>query len=267
MATYALETGSIITYPKGIVLAPDIVTESLAKEAAATLNERASAGQRPHMLEVGIGAAAFSRYVLDLANVQLDVTGIDNNQEAINTAKANLEGHENLGSLSLAKKDWNSEDTFEAGPFDCVFFNPSYYRWGRKLREEFADSPPEAVYSQDPAATYRALLPRIVWSLAVGGIALVRYPGDGALTFAGDDAKVDHSLWVSFAEIDKTLARLKERTAWLDDVMPSDTKCFMWTDYINGRRVNAEMFTRIGDNIQNAPKLIRDMDAYWAAYN
>jgi hypothetical protein len=37
----------------------------------------------------------------------------------------------------------------------------------------------------------------------------------------------------------------------------------MWRSNIGDRRVNAEIFTRIGDDIRNAPQRIQDLDAYW----
>jgi methylase of polypeptide subunit release factors len=266
MFYYALHTGSTIEYPVHGVLAPDLVTEQLAVEAAAALNEKATE-LPPRLLELGTATAAFSRCVLDLASVQIDVKGIDTNPVATETAKRNLEGHERLGDLELITGDWHDPSTFSGGLFNCIYFNPPYLRPGSKLRPGFEQSPSEAVFSDDPDAEYRNMLPIIMRNLGIGGIAIVRYPGDGSLTFAGDDAKADHNPWVGFEEIDRTMERLVERGKWQKAHLPSDTRSFMWRGFLPGRRVNAEILTRIGGDIQNAPKIIRDMEAYWEAYS
>lgn len=266
MPSYALHTGSTIEYPPLGVLPPDIVTEQLAVEAATTLNEK-DTELPPRLLELGIATATFSHCVLDLVGVQIDVKGIDINPVATETAKRNLEGHQRLGNLKLVTGDWHDSDTFSGGPFNCVYFNPPYFRRGSKLRPEYEHSPSEAVFSDDPDTEYKKMLPIIMRNLVIGGIAIVRYPGDGSLTFAGDDAKADHNPWVSFEEIDRTMDRLIERRKWQAANLPPDTRSFMWRGFLLDRRVNAEIFTRIGDGIQNAPKIIRDMEAYWAAYS
>ena len=266
MPSYPLHTGSIIEYPGHGILAPDIITEQLAVEAAVALNKK-DTELPPRLLELGIATATFSRCFLDLASVQIDVKGIDINPIATETAKRNLEGHERLGNLELVTGNWHDPDTFSGRPFNCVYFNPPYLKPGSKLRPDFEQSPDEAVFSDNPDAEYKNMLPIIMRNLAIGGIAIVRYPGDGSLTFAGDDAKIDHNPWVSSGEADRVMERLIERGKWQAANLPPDTRSFMWRGFLLGRRVNAEIFTRIGDGIQNAPKIIRDMEAYWKAYS
>jgi hypothetical protein len=267
MPVYQLQTGSLVKYRVGEVLAPDVVTERLALEASTALTERDWPEHPPTLLELGIGSAAFSRFVLDTSGVCIDVTGVDTNDKAIAAAGLNLSGHKKLKNLTLIHGDWHDEAAFGNGPFDCIYFNPPYRTPGHKLRPEFADSPVSAVFSDNPQEQYISLLPRIVENLAIGGIAIVRYPGDGSLTFAGKDAKADHNPWVSLAELDRTLERLINRSARLNAIMPADTRSHMWRSEIAGRRVNAEIFTRIGDDIANAPRRIRDMEASLKTYD
>ena len=266
MSLYVLSTGSTIEYDDSLVLAPDAVTEQIAEQAVLALKEKTYAEKPPHILELGIGTGAFCKYILDCSGVVLDVTGVDNDPNALQTAFKNLYGHERLGNLCLVDTDWNSDAALESQPYDCIYFNPPYLPVGANLRPAFADAPPSAVYSQDPYDSFATLLPKLVKSLNVGGIALIRYPGNGALTFAGDDAKSDHNPWVSLDVLDRTFNRLIDRSEWLRSVMPADTRSFMWRSWVNDRRINAEIFTRIGESIDNAPKIIRDMDAYWSAY-
>lgn len=272
MSGYTLSTGSTISCPEGVVLAPDIVTEELALTAAFQTNVvlMPQWERPPRFLELGVGSGAFSRFVLDIAKVHIDVTGIDSSQAAISVAADNLAGHPNLSSLRLINGDWHDDTAFADGPFDCIYFNPPYlhlpHRGGKRLRDEFAHAPHEAVFSDEPDDEYRTLLPRIVTNLAVGGLAIVRYPGDGSLTFAGEDVKEKDNPWMNAEEIDRLAKRLVARYEWQWDNMPPDTRSFMWRTRIDDRRVNAEIFTRIGDDIRNAPKLIQDMEAYWSAY-
>lgn len=266
MPFYELATGSTIEYPDGLVHPPDIVTERLAGLAALTLREIAKSKARLSTLELGIASGAFSRFVLDLAEVDMDLTGIDIAPAAVETARANLEGRPGLHSLHLIEGDWNSDATFKSGPFDCIYFNPPYLRRGSTLRPEFREAPNDTIFADDPMTQYESMLPRIVESLAIGGIAIVRYPGDGSATFAGEDSKQDHDPWINLEEAGRTMERIILRAAWFREVMPADTRSFMFRSHIAGRRINAEIFTRIGDHIANAPEPIRDIEAYWKAY-
>jgi methylase of polypeptide subunit release factors len=264
MSVYKLNTGSEIHYDKSKVLAPDVVTEELAFQATKVILEKKYI-EIPKLLELGIGTGAFSRFVLDNVGIQVDITGIDIDPNAIETARTNLENHPHLSNLKLSNADWSTK-IFDDERFDIVYFNPPYLKEGTLLRSEFIDAPENTVFSSDAKGTYAALLPRIIHSLNVGGIALIRYPGDGSLTYAGSDAKTNHDPWVSFEEVERTMQRLRKRSKWLKEVMPSDTRVFSWRSSIGDRRINADMFTRIGNDIKNAPKLIRDIDDYWEAY-
>ncbi len=265
MSTYKLITRSEIHFDETKVLAPDPVTEELAVEAARMLIGRVWAGPTS-ILELGVGTGAFSRIALDLARTRTDITAIDIDPDAIETAQNNIEGHRKLGQLALIQDDW-ANFAFDEDSYDIIYFNPPYLPTGAVLRDEFKTAPEAAVYADGAQDIYLELLPKIVRSLRIGGAALIRYPGDGSLTYAGSDATRDHSPWMTFEQLDRVGERLVRRGEWLRQNLPDDTRSYMWRSAVAGRRVNAEIFARIGDSILNAPLLIQQQEAYWTAMN
>ncbi len=264
MSTYILETGTKIEFDDRLVLSPDIVTECLAKDMVELLNEKHH--ECPiDLIELGIGTGAFSRRVLDSIDQTTNICGLDIDQNAIDTVRKNLASHSKLGRLALIKADYTKYELVTS-TFDAIYFNPPYLKPGTQLHDDFKNAPEPSVYAENIKSTYELLLPRIAISLKLGGIAIIRYPGDGSATYAGEDAKASNaSPFVSSEEINRCAERLFNMNDWFSEHMPPGIQSYMIRNYVNDRRVNSELICKVGSNINNSPKSMQDMDEYWQA--
>lgn len=105
-------------------------------------------------------------------------------------------------------------------------------------------------------------------NLKAGGAALIRYPGKGELTFAGSDAKSPNNPWMNEEELSRTAERLMKLCEWKAGVMPQGFRSYSFASAVGNRAVNCELFTRLGPDgdTTSAPKIIREMEEYWNAY-
>lgn len=250
MAAYELQTGSVLRYETGDVLPPDIVTEHFANLAVESIRERRT--RPPHqVLELGVGTGAFLRSVSDQCGEELPLhlVGVDVDSRAIETARNNLNAKPENHTLSLLKADW-STDLFKPGSFDCIYGNPPYLENGTPLLPEFQGSPEVSVYTGDIEETYKAMTRHMVPLLKIGGIALVRLPGDGMLTSPN---------------IYSTTNFMSRYQEWIYEEL-GDCRLHIWQSLVANRRISGAIVARIGSDIKNAPLQIQNQEEYWSFY-
>lgn len=155
-----------------------------------------------------VGAVAVS------ADLPVEITGIDTSSSVLDTAEYNLVTAESVSeskhpsrqlSHYLFEQSWDDDEFWQtAGEFDVICFNPPYLKEGELIRESgYENVPREQLFSLDPAAAYRSVLPQALNHLAEGGSLIVRGSSRQPFSIAAADVAkeqpklnwANHSYW------------------------------------------------------------------------
>ncbi|MDA9435932.1 peptide chain release factor N(5)-glutamine methyltransferase [Bradyrhizobium sp. CCBAU 51627] len=154
-------------------LVPRPDTETVVELALEIFRERANAGRRPRIADIGTGSGAI---LLALLHEIPDAFGVgtDLSLTALHTARGNA------AALGLSDRAGFVACSYAAalrGPFDLIVSNPPYIPAGEipKLSIEVREHDPHLALDggNDGYDAYRALIPQAAERLAPGGILVV----------------------------------------------------------------------------------------------